>query len=304
MAASSTIAIAGEQPIAGTALASYCREKRWALVLLGAAYLLCFWPTLLGLVGSWRDDPDFSHGFLIPAIAAFLWVKGTGDARQLAVRPSSWGLVPFVGSILLFFAGRLSHTNAVERLAAWGALAGAAWALLGATVLRAKAFPLCFLLLAIPPPQLLLGPLRLGLKTLATRIAADVLAATGHVAVPEGNVLVLEGHRFEVADACSGVRSLMAIVATAVLLAFVFRSGWWKGAVLTLIAVPVTVLINVVRIVFVAWALVVPGLDVTSGLPHEALGAAVFVLGLGLLLATRRFLDWLCRWRPEERAEC
>jgi exosortase len=281
-------------------VASYLRHNVLAISIAAAGFVALFWPTLRGLVGYWYEDPDFSHGFLIPVISGVILFANRKDLGDLAARRSMRGLVILVVSIVVLLAGSLSFTNILERLALWGAIVGAVVFVLGPALVRRKPFPFFFLLLAIPPPFFLLTPLRLALKGFATRLSADVLLALGYGALPQGNVLSIGEHRLEVADACSGVRSLMAIVSTAVLFAYLFRTGFWKGAALTATAIPITVAVNILRIIIIAVALVSFQVDLTQGAAHELVGFAVFSLSLGLLYASWRFYDWLFRWNDLE----
>src|SRR5690606_25440160 len=161
-----------------------------------------------------------------------------------------------------------------------------------------------YLLFAVPPPQKVLHPLKLELKELATRASADLLSLGGYAARPEGNVLSVGSRLFEVADACSGIRSLVAILATATLFAWAARSGWWKGLALVACAVPITVAVNIGRILILVVAWSSWGIDLTTGFLHELLGYAVFASSLVLLWAAWRGIEWLSRWQaPLEEEE-
>ncbi|MBI4603852.1 MAG: exosortase/archaeosortase family protein [Planctomycetes bacterium] len=282
---------------------AFLRRNAAAVALAIAAYAVLFGPTLQGLARYWAEDPDFSHGFLIPVIALAIVFSSRGTLGAVEARGSAAGLAVLAAAVAVYFAGSITNTNLLERLGAWGAFLGGLWFLLGPELLRRRplAFALLFLLLAIPPPYLLLSPLRLELKSFATRLSADVLGLLGYPALPEGNVLALGDQRLEVADACSGIRSLMAIVTTAILFAYLFRTGWWKGVTLTAAAVPITVAVNVLRILVIAVSLATFEMDLTSGAQHEALGYAVFGASLLLLYGSWKFVDWLFRWRPVER---
>lgn len=281
-------------------VASYLRQNTPVLTLAAAGFVMLFWPTLRGLIQDCLEDPDFSHGLLIPFISGAIVFSNRGLLGSLVVHKSIAGLILLLGSVLVLIAGCLSFTNTVERLALWGAFVGAVAFLLGSAVIRRQPFPFFFLLLAIPQPFFLVAPLRLGLKGFATRLSADVLLAFGYSALPEGNILLLGEHRLEVADACSGIRSLMAITSTAILFAYLFRTGLWKGLVLTLTAIPVTLAVNILRIIMISVALVSFQVDLTHGAVHEMVGFGVFSISLGLLYVSWRFYDWLFRWKDEE----
>ncbi len=281
------------------------RIRNDALLYTAAAIggVLLFWPTLTKLFNHWMNEPDFSHGFVIVGVSGAILVANRRELGSMTGRRSLAGLAFLVASLLLYFLGYRTMTNVFERLGLWGALVGSVWFLFGTKFLFARPFPYFYLLFCIPPPFVVLSPLRLALKTFATQLSSDVLVLMGIPAIAEGNVLALSDCRLEVADACSGIRSLMAITATAVLMAYLFRAGILKGAILTVIAIPVTILVNVLRLVVVASALTEFQVDLTTGWPHELVGFAVFGVSLVFLYAGYRFLDWWFRWRPVTEAD-
>ena len=287
-------------PYATTTVAEILRKNAFVLFLATLAYLVLFGPTLMNLAAYWSEDPDFSHGYLIPVISAvILWGK-RAEIAKLKARPSMLGLISVGFFVCLFFVGHLTRTNIVQRVALWGTLISGCWAAFGFLLLRSNMFPSLYLLLAIPPHYALLNSVRLELKGYATVLSADVLGLFGVDASPQGNVLLAEGARLEVADACSGIRSLVAIIATATLFAYLFRAGFLRGSILVATAIPVTILINVLRIVTVAVSLIFLDVDLTAGAPHEALGFIVFGLSILALYASWAFYQWLFHWTPEK----
>jgi exosortase len=262
---------------------------------------LLFWPAIRELVGVWASDPNFSHGFLVPAIAAFSLHSRRRQIAVLPARKSLAGLAVLVASLIAFAAGHLTLTNFPRNLGLWGACTGGAAFLCGLKLLRAQPFPFFVLLLAIPPPLILFSPFANGLRGIATELAAASLRLAGVPCLTQGSILSFSGGlEVEVADACSGIRSLLSIVLVAVLLAHLLRSGFWKGCLLTLTAVPITVLVNVLRIDLVSVALVKWGLDLTEGWVHTALGIAVFLASLVLLYASWRLYSRVFGWQKSE----
>lgn len=273
------------------------RHRAICLVAL-AGFLLLYWPVLAGLWESWTEDPDLAFSLVIPPVSAAVLLKHRRSLAGLAARRSLSGLGIVLVSLGIFLGSYVCFTNFFQRVAAWGTIVGVVWFTLGSRVLRAKPFPFLFLLLAIPPPDVIMGSLRSALKDLATRVSADVLGILGWNASPQGNILVLDDLRLEVADACSGIRSLMAMAASAVLLAYLVGAGWTKGSILLATAIPLTILLNVLRVVIMAACLKAFDLDLTQGLLHQVLGYATFAGGMALLYAAWRFYDWLLAWRP------
>ncbi len=277
------------------------RADRILLAVAAAASAVLFWPTLSGLWDVWMEDPDFSHGLVIVAVSGVLLYARRHELGTLTARRSLVGLGFLLFCLLLYATGHRTMTNTIERLAVWGVIVGSLWFLFGAIFLRSRPFPYFYLLLCIPPPFFILSPVRLALKNFATRLASDALVLIGIPARPEGNILAIAEHRLEVADACSGIRSLMAITATAILLAYLFRMGFLKGTLLTAAAIPITVLVNVLRLVVIAVALTSFQIDLTSGWPHDMVGFAVFGISLSLVFAASRFVEWFFLWTPNRK---
>lgn len=261
---------------------------------VAVGFLLLFWPTVRCLVELWTDDPDQSHGLLVPVVCLAVLVGHRDRIREAwrRSRASPVWLSAFAAGFTFLLLGLYSGVRSFDRFGMWLALAGSVGFLGGLTFLRAVRFPLFFLLLSFPVPGPLFSALRLELKSLATRLAAEVLLLSGYSALPEGNVLVVGPHHLEVADACSGIRSLMALVTTAVLLGYLVRARWWQGALLVGLAVPVTVASNLARILIVAISLASFEIDLTSGWRHEVMGYLSFGFGFLLLWGAWELGHW------------
>jgi exosortase len=276
---------------------AFLRSHRTGLIVALASGVALTWLTLSDLVRLWSSDPDFSHGFLIPLAA--LWVLGSKREAlgKVTVRRSIAGLTALLLALAVFLFGHATLTHFLSRIGAWGLLAGATWFLFGSELFRRASFPIAYLLLAVPPPQALMQPLRFELRGFATHAAADALRLLGHSATQEGSVLVVDAHRLEVADACSGIRSLAAILATAVLLAHMSRLSWLRGSLLVAASIPVTVIVNVGRILAIALGLSWFDVDLSIGARHDVLGFVVYGVSFGLLGVAWLFLDWVFAWK-------
>ncbi len=262
-----------------------------------------FWAEIRDLVIYWEKEPDFSHGFAIPFISGIiLWA----NRERLAKVPNvgyRFGLVLLIVSILLVFLGHFSGTNSFKRLGLIGGLVGGVGFVLGTQFLKAAPFPFVFLLFSIPPPLWHLAKFRLKLQQLVTDLTARVLYNFGDNALAQGNVLIVGDATFGVTEACSGIRSLMAIVTTAALLAYLLRAGMVKGVLLVALAIPITIAVNVLRLLIIAWAWVHWDIEaLASGWPHEVLGLVCFVLSLGLLFGCYRVIDWVAPNKQEQGA--
>jgi len=179
---------------------------------------------------------------------------------------------------------------------------------LGWRFLRAAAFPWLFLLLMIPLPALLFNQITFPLQIFASQAAANLLPVLGVPVLREGNVIHLPAMALEVADACSGIRSLMSLVTLAVMYGYVLESRRSLRVLLALAAVPIAVAANSLRIVGTGLLVQYWDPDKAEGFFHTFSGCIIFVVSILLLFAVRRVLHWvldrtLDRTRPRPDAD-
>lgn len=290
-----------QTPEDGHTVGAELHSHRLAIVVSCLGALLLFWPALASLVRFWYERGEYSHAFLIPIFSAAILYSRRRELGGLPARSSVTGFVLLLLALLLFLAGSIMGLNTPQRLAIWGSFIGGVWFVLGPSVLRTRPFPFAFLLLSIPLPFFAVSPMSLELKRVATRFSSELLIRMGYWALPDGNVLVAAGHRLEVVDACSGIRSLMATLTLAILIAYSVRARWTCGTVLVLLAIPITLFSNVLRIILVAILLFETGTDLSTGTAHDALGLATFGLGLGMIYLIWRLIRWtLASSEPRE----
>ena len=276
----------------------------WRAIQLGllAAFLYLYAAVLPPLVADWLDDPNYSHGFLVPGLSAyFVW-----DRRQTlaGLRPQ-----PHWGGLVLLWCGLgmllLVHLGAelfLMRSSMVVVLTALVWYLLGRHYVHALAFPLAFLLFMIPLPAILLNTITLPLQLLATQLSTFALQLVHLPVYREGNIIYLPHTTLEVAEACSGLRSLVSLLALAVVLAYITQRRLSTRWILVLSAVPIALVANAFRIwatgVLAHWY----GTQAAEGFYHTFAGWLVFVVALGLLLGEGGLLALLRRaWGPTYR---
>lgn len=263
------------------------RRSEW-IMALGIAVV--FAPAVIELARVWSSVEYYSHGFLVP-VAAGLVAHGIARSRARLPRVPDWrGGVALAAALLAQAAGVLSGTVALQGLALVGALTGAVWALRGAAWLRALAFPLAFLLFMVPVPPAWLAPVVVQLLLFVTSAATRVLHAFGVPVLREGNVIQLPGgESLFVAEACSGLTSLVTLLPIAVLIAWLAPiAPRWKIA-LVVLAVPIAMFANLLRVVGTSFGAIRWGVDAITGEPaHTLVGLAVYAIAcIGLLALAR-----------------
>jgi exosortase A len=260
------------------------------LLLLGGAFLAAFYPVWASLVNVWANSDDYSHGFaILPLVGYILWGK-RHSLRAAVGRGSAVGLALAVIALLLYLLARIGEILTLAPLAMVLFLAGAVLYLFGAAMLRECAFPLLLLFFMIPLPAQIYSALTLPLQLLVTRIAVELISWGGVPVLCDGNIIHLPAMSFQVVEACSGLRSLTSLLLLgAVLSYFTLRSRLLR-LLLFSAALPVAILVNIVRVMALPLASYFFNLDLTEGIPHTLLGMGAFVLALGLLLLLQKGL--------------
>jgi exosortase len=277
--------------------------RRFAVASAAGACVLAlvvFGPILRYMVEHWQASQDYSHGFLIPPLAAyFAWERRRKLARA-AIEPSWWGLVPLALGVLSLTVGRLGVELMSMRVAFPLTLIGLVILLLGLPVFRILAFPLCFLFLMVPLPQSLVNVIAFPLQLFAADLAVQILHLGNVPVLREGNIIHLPDTQLFVAEACSGLRSLMALGTLGVVFAYFFRKTWGERIVLIASTLPIAVLVNAFRVVLTAALTYRFGEGMAEGVIHQTEGFFTFGLAFALLLLEARLLAWL--WPRGPRA--
>lgn len=247
--------------------------------LLGYMYA----DSLMFLVGQWDSD-DYSHGMFVPFISGFLMWQRLGGLRQLRVAPSWSGPLVVLAGLLLYMAGNLATLYVILHLSFWLLIVGLVLSFLGIKALRGGAFPLVYLLTAIPLPVFLHNALSSQLQLWSSALGVGVLQFIGVTAFREGNVIDLGPVQLQVAQACSGIRYLFPLTALALLCAYFFHDRRWKRVLLVLSALPISVMVNGLRIGIVGVLVEWYGPQAAEGFLHLFEGWVLFLATLGLLL--------------------
>jgi exosortase len=267
------------------------------LALLAGLIVALYAPVLKALVGDWWQDPNYSHGFLVPVFAGYVLWQERERYHGLRVAPSNFGLVAMLAAIGLLVVGTLGAELYTSRFSLVLLLAGMVLFLAGWTVLRALAFPLAYLLLMIPIPTIIQNQIVFPLQLLASRFAAGVLEAVGVVVLREGNVLYLRNSALEVAQACSGIRSLVALIALALAYGYLAERRRWVRVVLVLLMLPIAVVSNGLRVVGTGILTNTLGQDWAEGFFHTFSGLLIFLTAVSMMLLAHWGLTKLGRRR-------
>jgi exosortase D (VPLPA-CTERM-specific) len=262
----------------------------WQLGFLGALTLWLYWSTLTNLVGQWWTDPNFSHGFFVPLFSAFVIWQERDRLARIVPRPSWSGLIVLAVGLAVLVIGRMGAELFLDRSSMLLVLAGFVILFLGWNMFRATLFPWAFLLLMIPIPAIVFNQITFPLQLLASQVASTVLPVLGVPVLREGNVINLAAMPLEVAEACSGIRSLMSLVTLAIIYGYLLEKRLWVRWLLALAAVPITVVANDVRIVGTGLLVQYWGAEAAEGYFHASWGLITFVISLVMFYALHRLV--------------
>lgn len=259
------------------------------LVLWGAAAVIvllfgiAYFASLEYLVTQWMEDDNYSHGFFVPVIAAVLIWWRRERILAVGIVPSWWGLVPAALALASYVVGELATVYFLQHFSLWLVIVGLALAIAGPRATRQMAFPLGYLLMMIPPPQMLQQNMSASLQLMSSALGVGFLQVIGVTAFREGNVIDLGPIQLQVVEACSGLRYLIPLIALTLLSAYLFQSRLWKRVVLVASAIPLAVLLNGLRIGLIGVLVDRFGQRAAEGFMHAFEGWLFFVLSLAIL---------------------
>jgi exosortase D (VPLPA-CTERM-specific) len=269
-------------------------------ILLLIAWL--YGSILARLFGQWINDPNFSHGIFVPAFSLFVLWQNRKRVLSFAPVPSWSGLAVLVCALLMLMVGVLGAELFFSRLSLLVLLAGLIVLFGGWPLFRAVLFPWAFLLLMIPIPQIVFQQVTFPLQLLASKLSAGLLPMAGVPVLREGNVIVLPAMSLEVAEACSGIRSLLSLVTLAIIYGYLMETRKWVRVALACSALPIAVAANSFRIFGTGLLVQYWDPDKAKGFFHLFSGWLIFVVSLIMLFALHGVISRIWKNRPEAQS--
>lgn len=268
-------------------------------LLVGSLFLL-YWQVVTRLVSDWSNDDNYSHGFLVVPLAAYLVWERRDRLRGLAPHPAVFGLFLVAGSVLVLLAGLLGAELFLTRIAIIGTLAGAVVFVLGWQHLKVLSFPLAVLLLMIPIPAIIYNQIVFPLQLLASQVGEMSLALARIPVLREGNILILANTSLEVAEACSGIRSLISLLTLGIFYGYFTDHRASVRMLIALSTVPVAIFANGFRVAGTGIAAHYYGAAAADGFFHTFAGWLVFVVAFVMLFCLMQLVRWV--W-PEHTSD-
>lgn len=264
-------------------------------ILSAGLFIYAYQDTFLWLYERYTNpDSHYSHGFLIPIVSGWLIWRKRDELRALKTSGSTIGLY-LVGLALLVHIGSVwTHTFFTSGFSIQLLAVGVCIYLFGTKVAREIAFPLAFLAFMFPLPLRIISAVSFPLKMLVARLGGGGMELAGVTLIQEGAVILLPNASLTVGDPCSGIRSLISLLALAALIAYMSHLSLPRKIVLFLAAVPIAILTNVLRVCALIAAANNLGSEWASPNHwfHLTSGLAVFVVSMALLLLSAKVLAW------------
>jgi exosortase D (VPLPA-CTERM-specific) len=260
------------------------------IVLASVATIAAFYPGLRFMVSQWSQVEEYSYGYFIPVISAFLVWQRSDRMRQVELRGSWTGLILVAMALALGTVGDLSAIRLFSQYGFIVALFGLSVCLIGWRGTRIIAVPLATLLFMIPLPQFLLREISQQLQLVSSEIGVALIRLFGISVFLEGNVIDLGSYKLQVVEACSGLRYLFPLMVLGFLAAYFFQGAFWKRALILLSTIPLTIVINSLRIGLIGVTVEYWGSAMAEGLLHDFEGWFMFMVCLALLVGEMALL--------------
>jgi exosortase len=270
--------------------------NRWGKVLTQFLAILClllllYHDILKDMVLQWWEDPNYSHGFLVPFFSLYVIWQRRDSFKTVALRGSWYGLPVLLLGLLTLLLGKLGAENFLMRCSFIIGCAGLILFHLGAPIFRLLAFPVAFLFLMIPWPAILFYKVSLPLQRLSVHASSGIFELFGVPCLVEGNVIHFTAFSLGVNEACSGIRSLISYFALATAWSYLSFTQWWPRCFMVLLAIPLAVSANITRLVVTGFIAFWLGIHYAMDFFHTVSGWLIFIAIVLGLVALNRFIE-------------
>lgn len=268
--------------------------RQWPLIaqLFALTLLALYAPVLRETATAWFTNDNYAHGVFIFPVALFLIGMQRDAIRKTAVQPAAWGLLPLAFGLLLETAGYLAHIDFLAMLSLIPVLAGSVLLLRGRETWKIVRFPITFLFFAAPLPGFLLASISAWIQSASTNGAVLLMRTLGYSILQAGNIIEIPGMQLGVEEACSGFKKLVALIAFAMLYGYLCRAGFAKRLLLVLVAIPIALLANILRVSGLVAVSALGGLSALHA-AHDWAELAVLVIAFCLFVLFGRAIG--CR---------
>ena len=263
----------------------HARQISWsAIAWFSVLLIVAFFPILRYLVYQWSTDEDVGHGFFVIPVAAYIAWQRRERILAISWKPAWWGLAFIAWGMAQAFLGTLAAELFLQRSSFLISLVGTLLVLGGTALVRELLFPLCLLPFMIPIPAVIYNQITFPLQLFASEVAEFVLGVVGIPVLRDGNVLELASQKLSVAEACSGIRSLLSLTFLSLVFAYFFDKKVWMRWALLIGTVPIAILANSGRVTITGMLSEINP-ELAHGFFHSLEGWIIFMIALAMLLA-------------------
>lgn len=260
------------------------RRDAISLLIFLAVLSVLYYGPVVSMVGEWYTDENYSHGFLIPLISGYLaWQRRDAIAKS-QISPANTGIIFVALGLMLFLLGNVAGENFSMRLSLLVVVAGAIIFAYGYGLFGSMLFPYMYLFFMLPLPFILYDAVAFPLKLMVTDYSVAALKLFGIPVLRDGNIIELTNITLEVADACSGIRSIVSLLALSTAFAYFTQEGLLKRLVLVSLAIPIAIIANAIRVIGTGFLASKIGAAAAQGFFHEFAGLVIFGLAIVMLI--------------------
>jgi exosortase len=278
-------------PVAPSTQAPAPTKVSWQpIAWFGGLLILCYAPILYRMGWQWAHDENMGHGFFVPAIAGYIAWQRRNVLLSTPLRPNGWGLVLVIWGACQAIIATLGAELFTARMAFLIALWGVILYLGGKEWIKELLFPLLLLVFMIPIPSIVYAALTLKLQMLASQLGEVLIGWMGIPVLRAGNTLQLPSQTLDIAEACSGIRSLLSLGFLSLVYAYFMDKRVWMRWALLIATVPIAIGANGIRVA-ITGLLSEYNTQLAQGAFHEMEGYIVFLVALVALVITHRALS-------------
>ena len=268
-------------------------KNRFSILLVTALLIYIYYKVIYGMFIVWSNDDNYSHGYFIPLISGYFTWRAWPALKDSIIAPSIFGFIIFLIGILQLLIGSFCIEYFTIRTSLITVTFGIFSFLFGNKIVNIVVFPLNYLFFMIPIPYIAYDLIAFPLKQLATKVSVLIFRVFDISILNEGSKIIFSNATLEVADACSGLRSVMTLFALTTAYSFIISMPLSSRILLTLSAIPTAVFLNIMRIAISGVLVNQFGETAISGAFHEIAGILTFIFAIIITAAIASFLLYL-----------
>ena len=266
------------------------RQGLFSLGIMLAGLVFLYFPILQELAHDWDTNDNYSHGYFIPILSAYLIYTYKDDLKKLPLQSNIGGLFLFAAGLIQLIIAKTGSEFFLQRTSLIPVLAGLVLFCLGFSFLKKLFLPIVSIIFMIPLPAIIWNKIAFPMQLFGSVLTEKFVTLMGVPIFREGNVLHLSGTTLEIVDACSGLRSLTTLFALSAVFAILSTHKTWQKWVLFFAAAPIAIFANIVRLSATALLASRYGSDIAHGFLHDFSGLVVFAVGIILLVTVSNLL--------------